>query len=135
MHKNLAKVAASAQGGASTAMPLQPSSSVNLIRPSSADDKAGGSTAAQMMGKLQSIRNIYTGAGTSSGDAAPAPSGEEPSQALTKSASSLSSSSLSASVGASNSGSASAEADGETPDVRASQSVLSLQERLARLRA
>ena len=138
MHKNLAKVAANAQGGAasfalpaaSTTMPLQPSSSANLMRQSSSDDKAM-SSAAQMMGKLQSIRNII--ATSSSTEPAPASCSDEPGQALRKSATSLSASAApsgGADVEAGEEGSAS-----EATDVRSSHSVLSLQERLAKLRA
>ena len=149
VHKNLAKVAANAQGGAtgfalpaaSTTMPLQPSSSANLIRQSSSDDKAL-SSAAQMMGKLQSIRNII--ATSSSAEPAPASCADEPGQALRKSVTSLSASATSLSASAAPSSGAAAEAQegaeesasaSEATDVRSSHSVLSLQERLAKLRA
>ena len=86
-----------------------------------------------MMGKLQSIRNTYTAA--SGAETAPVASAEEPNQALRKSASSLSSSSLAATEAAPDTAGASVETEADVTDVRASQSVLSLQERLARLRA
>lgn len=151
VHKNLAKVAANLQGGmgsslssgGSIAMPLQPSSLANLNREASTESSKGS-----LMDKLQGIRSTYMTASSATDSAAPAPSvsTQEPTKALSKSVTSLSSfmSGLSASTAAEsceagdNTNTPAALAEAEAADgaaVRASQSVLSLQERLAKLRA
>jgi len=123
VHKNLAKVAASAQGGvpgmaekSSSSMPLQPSSISNLNREASADAPK------DLMNKLHSIRNtLMSSAPADTAPPQPTASAEEPTSSTTALSSSTS---------------GLAEAEGaDTSSVRASQSVLSLQERLARLRA
>lgn len=137
VHKNLAKVASNAQVGPSSTslsgtMPLQPSSLANLNREGSVSDGPKG--ALGLMAKFQGIRSTYTGtAGAETAPPAPTASSEEPSMVLSKSVTSLSSSMLasSSSVPASSASVEAEEADG----LRASKSVLSLQERLAKLRA
>lgn len=144
VHKNLAKVAANAQVGlpsmsSSGILPLQPSSLANLNREGSVSDGPKG--ALVLMDKLQGIRSTYKSTTTTAESALPAPtvSCEEPSKVLSKSSSSLSitslSSSLSASSAAAPASSASIESEEVDGSLRASKSVLSLQERLAKLRA
>lgn len=159
VHKNLAKVAANAQGGgacipsscsllssgagggcssSSTSIPLQPSSISNLNREASSDAPKN------LMTKLQGIRSSYNMA-TSSSDTNLTPrlaSSEDPSKGLSRPASCMPASSTSVPA-LSASGGAVLEPEivkngSESEDVsslRTSQSVLSLQERLARLRA
>jgi hypothetical protein len=111
-------------------MPLQPASISNLNR------EANGDAPKDLMNKLHSIRSTLMA--TSSAETAPHPptaTAEEPSnlKSVVKSSSSALSSSTS---GLSTSGGVEGGVDAADPSgVRASQSVLSLQERLARLRA
>ena len=133
MHKNLAKVASSAQGGAtstpsSAPVPLQPSSVVNLN-----PDMRAESSKNPLLDKLQGIRSIYGSVlagdnpSTASEPTPDAPTSQESSAPKGKSESALPSPEFAAP--------ASAVSSEEGDGVRKSQSVLSLQERLAKLRA